>query len=180
MEQLRQDITSLRTETKDGSINPERLGAILDAMADKVQEATDAGASVPPDLLERVDAIGLTANKNFDTIKTLQADKISLTNGLTTAQNAATNAKSAADTAQTTADTAKTTADDAKTIAQAAKTKAENNTTVITSLQSELAQVKATVEAGAGIDVPVAMTEEEIEQLITNTLTEESADAEDV
>ena len=158
MNQLRQDITSLRTETQEGSITPERLGAILESLADKVQEATDAGASVPPDLLDRVDAIGLTANKNFDTIKTLQADKISLSNGLTTAQNAAANAKS--------------TADDAKTIAQAAKTKAESNTTIITSLQSELAQVKANVEAGAGIDVPVAMTAEEIEQLITNTLTE--------
>lgn len=153
MNQLRQDITSLRTETQEGSITPERLGNILDALADKVQAATDAGASVPSDLLERVDAIGLTANRNFDTIKTLQADKISLSNGLTTAQNTAT--------------TAKSTADDAKTLAQTAKATAENNTTVITTLQTELAQVKANVEAGAGIDVPVAMTATEIQEMLS-------------
>lgn len=153
MNQLRQDITSLRTETKEDSITPERIGAILDAMADKVEQTADAGTSVPPDLLDRIEAIGLTANNNFDTIKTLQADKISLSNGLTTAQNTAT--------------TAKSTADNAKTIAQDAKTKAENNTTAITSLQTELAQVKANVEAGAGIDVPVAMTQQEIKALLT-------------
>ncbi len=165
MNKIRQDIAALRAETQDNSITPERLGAILDALADKTEEAVDAGAAVPTDLLERVDAIGLTASQNLEKIKTLQNDRTTLNNSLIQATNIA--------------DTAKTTATEAKTTANTAKTTADSNAQEIQSLRAELTQVKANAEAAAGIDVPTPMTPEEIELLISEALPESTSEEED-
>ena len=76
-------ITALRTETREDSITPSRIADILDA----VLKEGGSGGSVPADLAERLDAVGITAAN---------------------AKNTADAAKTAADSAKTAADTAKT------------------------------------------------------------------------
>lgn len=120
MEDPRTAIRRLSEVTEDGVISPSYIANVIGAVDDArrqdrldlEEKINDEGGSLPPDTLERIDAIGQTAAD-------AQATANQSLNDSATARQTAQEAASTASSAYTTAANAAATAEEAKGIAEA-------------------------------------------------------------